>query len=97
MPTYKEFLSKNEGLGYDTTRAPLLEALLSHGKPQSTHFIDPIPRDEGLDQPRPRLDPRPQDHEHDPDRNRTHETKIPSPRADDLCYPARKMAYFLIL
>ena len=27
--------------GYDTTRAPLLEASLSYGKPRSTHCIDP--------------------------------------------------------
>ena len=65
-----------------------MEASLSYEKPRSTHFIDPLVRDEGLGQPRPRLDPRPQDHEHDPDRNRTHDPKIPSPRADDLRYPA---------
>ena len=43
-----------------------MEALSSYGKPRSTHFIDPLSRDEGLGQPRPRLDPRPQDHEQDP-------------------------------
>ena len=74
--------------GYDTTRAPLLEALLYYGKPRRSHLIDPLARDEGLGQPLPRLDPRPQEHEHDRDRNRTHGPKIPSPRADDLRYPA---------
>ena len=79
--------------GYDTSRAPLLEASLSYGKPRSTHFIDPLARDEGLGQPRPRLDPRPHDREQDPDRNRTHDPEIPSPRADDLRYPPRHKTY----
>ena len=77
--------------GYDTTRAPRLEASLSSGKPRSTHFIYPLARDEVLGQTRPRLEPRPQDHETDPDRNRTHDLKIASPRADVLRYPAINM------